>query len=313
MFAQKKPNRGFADIIREKKMSEELHLPDGVQREHYIPSKSKPLRFNTRVLYAGKLQRTKQWAENYHKHDFLEVIFVTSGAGHIKIGDDLYDVKKGDVVVYPPNALHREYTNGSEPMELTFFATSGLKINQLPENCLFSEGHNPVVPTEEDIGRFDYLFSALLKEMQNSSAPYSEMMADFYVKILLTEILRKTEINETALVKNTAFSEIYNYIRDNYTTINKIEDICEKLYVNKYYVSHIFKKYTGFSPMQYVTRCRMTLAKNLLEETDLSINEIAEKCGYEDSINFFRNFKKSENTTPLAYRLAAAETDRQTK
>ena len=150
-------------------MSEELHLPDGAQREHYTPAKSKPLRFNTKVLYAGKLQRTKQWSENYHKHDFLEIVFVTAGAGHIKIGDDLYDVKKGDVVVYPPNVLHREYTNGSEPLELTFFAASGLKINQLPENYLFPEGHDPVVRTGDDIGRFDYLFSALLKETQNSS------------------------------------------------------------------------------------------------------------------------------------------------
>lgn len=291
-------------------MSEELHLPNKAQREHYIPSKSKPLRFNTRVLYAGKLQRTKQWAENYHKHDFLEVIFVTSGTGHIKIDDNLYVVKKGDVIVYPSDAFHSEYTNGNKPIELMFFATSGLKINHLPENHLLPEGHNPVIQTEKDFGRFNYLFDALLKETQNSSVPYSEMMADFYVKILLTEILRKTEINETALVKNAAFSEIYNYINDNYTTIRSIEDICEKLYVNKYYVSHIFKKYTGFSPMQYVTRCRMTLAKNLLEETDLSINEIAEKCGYEDVINFFRNFKKSENTSPLAYRLASTETDK---
>lgn len=60
--------------------------------------------------------------------------------------------------------------------------------------------------------------------------------------------------------------------------------------------------------MQYVTRCRIALAKSLLEETNLSVNEIAVKCGYEDVINFFRNFKKSENTTPLAYRIAVTGT-----
>ena len=60
--------------------------------------------------------------------------------------------------------------------------------------------------------------------------------------------------------------------------------------------------------MQYITRCRIALAKSLLEETNLSVNEIAVKCGYEDVINFFRNFKKSENTTPLAYRIAVTGT-----
>lgn len=98
-------------------MSEELRLKKEAYREHYTISKSKPLKFNTRVLYAGKLQRTKQWSENYHEHDFLEIVFVTSGAGHIKIGETLYNVKKGDLAIYPPNAVHREYTNGREPLE----------------------------------------------------------------------------------------------------------------------------------------------------------------------------------------------------
>ena len=106
------------------------------------------------------------------------------------------------------------------------------------------------------------------------------MMVDLYVKMVLTEILRKTEVEERTLVKNAAFSEIYNYIRDHYTEINTIDDICERLYVNKYYVSHVFKKYTGVAPMAYVT-----------------------KCGYFDTTNFFRNFKSSEKMTPLEYRV----------
>ena len=78
--------------------------------------------------------------------------------------------------------------------------------------------------------------------------------------------------------------------------------MCEKLYVNKYYVSHVFKKYTGVAPMAYVTKMRITLAKKLLEETELSASEISRRCGYFDTTNFFRNFKSSEKMTPLEYR-----------
>ena len=196
-------------------MSEELHRTDSEERKHYTVSKSKPLKFNTRVLYAGKLSRTKQWAENYHKHDFLEVVFVLSGSGCVKIEDETYDLKTGDVIVYPPNSMHREYTDGDEPLELAFFGVTGLKIAKLPEDYLLPEGHSPIVSVGNDFGRFEWLFNAVLKETENGSMPYSEMMTDFYVKILLTEILRKTEINETSLVKNAAFTEIYNYIRNN--------------------------------------------------------------------------------------------------
>lgn len=54
--------------------------------------------------------------------------------------------------------------------------------------------------------------------------------------------------------------------------------------------------------MAYVTKMRMTLAKKLLEETELSASEISRRCGYFDTTNFFRNFKSSEKMTPLEYR-----------
>ena len=57
--------------------------------------------------------------------------------------------------------------------------------------------------------------------------------------------------------------------------------------------------------MNYVTKMRMTLAKKLLEETDLSASEISRRCGYMDTTNFFRNFKQSESMTPLEYRTKA--------
>lgn len=235
-------------------MSNNEHRPDSAERSHYTLRKSKPLKFNTRVVYAGKLKRTPQWNESWHKHSFLEVIYVISGAGKVELADEKYCVKAGD-----------------------------------------------------DKGRFDWLFNAVLKEVQESQVPYSEMMADFYVKILLTEILRKKGVEENSLVKNAAFSEIYEYIYEHYAEINSIEDICRALFITNYYVSHVFKKYTGTSPMQYVARCRIAHAKKLLDETDLTVREISTQCGYDETTNFFRNFKRSEGITPTEYRQKVKE------
>lgn len=286
-------------------MSNEI-ITDDV-RKQYKPKKSKPLKFNTRVLYAGRLQRAKQWGGNYHSHEFLEVLFVLSGNGEINIEGKKVLVEKGDIVVYPPNTHHSEHTKPSskDPLELAFFGVTGLKLNNLPPDCLLpQELDPPIVKTGEDEGRFRWLFESIYKEAEGE-LPYGEMMLDLYVKLVLTEILRKTEVEERSLIKNVAFSEIYKYICNNYAEINTINDICDKLFVNKYYVSHVFKKYTGVAPMNYVTKMRMTLAKKLLEETDLSASEISRRCGYMDTTNFFRNFKQSESMTPLEYRSKA--------
>ena len=54
--------------------------------------------------------------------------------------------------------------------------------------------------------------------------------------------------------------------------------------------------------MQYVTTKRISHAKKLLEETDLSATAIGEACGYKDHVLFFKAFKKTEGVTPSTYR-----------
>ena len=54
--------------------------------------------------------------------------------------------------------------------------------------------------------------------------------------------------------------------------------------------------------MQYVTKCRIAHAKKLLDETELTVREISTQCGYDETTNFFRNFKRSEGVTPTEYR-----------
>jgi YesN/AraC family two-component response regulator len=81
-----------------------------------------------------------------------------------------------------------------------------------------------------------------------------------------------------------------------------MDAICEELKISKYYLSHVFKKYMGKPPMQYVASKRIAYAKKLLQETDLSATEIGEMCGYKDHVLFFKSFKKQEGITPITFR-----------
>ena len=67
-------------------------------------------------------------------------------------------------------------------------------------------------------------------------------------------------------------------------------------------LSHRFRTATGVSVMEYLQSCRMANAKQMLAETDCSIGEIVEKCGFSDNSNFSRTFKSLNGMSPTDFR-----------
>ena len=73
--------------------------------------------------------------------------------------------------------------------------------------------------------------------------------------------------------------------------------------MNRSYVYTIFKNCLGISPKEFLTRFRLSRAKEQLALTDLSIEEIAVSCGYSNALAFGKAFKLYESMTPSSYRV----------
>lgn len=80
------------------------------------------------------------------------------------------------------------------------------------------------------------------------------------------------------------------------------QDIASSVNIGYSIFRKMFKKYTGFSPMQYILEMRIQKSKELLTNTDKSSQEIAFETGFESSVNFCILFKKRTGFTPLQYR-----------
>ena len=72
--------------------------------------------------------------------------------------------------------------------------------------------------------------------------------------------------------------------------------------LSKYHFIRVFKRIMGTTPYNYLTNYRINNAKILLKTTDLSVYEIAERCGFSDTSNFIVQFKKHTGQKPLEYR-----------
>lgn len=203
--------------------------------------------------------------------------------------------------------MHEESTFEASGLELAFFGITNFKINNMPSDCLVDKKASPVLHTEDDEPRFAFFFNSLVDEVYENKQ-YSDLMTKYWARLILIGILRLANISEAKFVTNAIFTQIYQYLNTNYTNIESMDQICEELSVSKYYISHVFKKYIGKPPMQYVTSKRIAYAKKLLQETDHSATEIGEMCGYKDHALFFKAFKKMVGTTPISFRRENART-----
>ena len=96
--------------------------------------------------------------------------------------------------------------------------------------------------------------------------------------------------------------EIMAYLDKCYSNPITLDDMMRRAHMSKYHFIRLFKRMTGITPYQYLTARRINEAKTLLRATDMTVGEIAEKCGFSDASNFVAQFKKRAGQKPLAYR-----------
>ena len=95
---------------------------------------------------------------------------------------------------------------------------------------------------------------------------------------------------------------IKEYIDKHYMEPITLHSMGEALHISSYYLSHVFKQMSGYSPVQYLLRRRIGEAQTLLITTDLSITHIAEMVGYDTQSYFNLQFTKNVGMPPNKFR-----------
>lgn len=92
------------------------------------------------------------------------------------------------------------------------------------------------------------------------------------------------------------------YIEENYDKDLNMAVVSNYISMNYSLFSYVFKQYTGSNFVNYLKDLRMKEAKRLLEETDLRVNEISQKIGYDNEKHFMKTFKSVCGVSPTEYR-----------
>ena len=101
---------------------------------------------------------------------------------------------------------------------------------------------------------------------------------------------------------NYRIEEILHFIHEHYQEQLSVTHIADLFQIERRHLAYLFKRYTGMSPLNYLTEYRIRRSKELLRQADYSIAKVAELVGFEDNLYFSRIFKKRTGYSPSAYR-----------
>jgi len=123
----------------------------------------------------------------------------------------------------------------------------------------------------------------------------SGLMILLHRKMPVTVSLLEQEQTELVLALQQRFERHYDLP---YT----LQELAKEYNVSPSSLSHRFKEVTGVPVMEYLLSCRLAAAKNHLIDTDLSVGQIVERCGFSDNSNFSRTFRQNVGLSPSAFR-----------
>ena len=166
-----------------------------------------------------------------------------------------------------------------------------------------ADGKPPVFHVGDELEALSHLYE-IMHHYLSGEHPDCEAMAQYLMLALLSRVLRI--IGAAPLRPSSEASalsrRIQEYIDRHYAEPLTLQTIGQALHISPYYLAHVFKETSGYSPMQYLLRRRIGEAQSLLINTDLPITRIGEQVGYETPNYFNMQFSKHVGMPPKKYR-----------
>lgn len=216
-----------------------------------------------------------------HLHPQLELFLVLTGSSSVTVRGQTQVLGPGALALIFPNQVH-SYTGG--------YADTLLRSH--PEDPFLSgEKLHPNVP---------YAIQELEREarLQRESPVFGPL-----IQLVLARALPQLSLAKNSAADRRELTyQISQYVGEHFREPLTLGTLARELGMNKYHLSHVFSEKMGQSFPAYLSRIRISCACSALAETDRSVTQIAEECGFESQRSFFRVFQQQLGTTPLQYR-----------
>ncbi len=255
-------------------------------------------------------------AKDFHDHDFTEIGIVTSGEAQHLVNGKSHPVKKGDILLLPPDTIHTYDHAGTLELYNIIYCTERISIpifegTELPLFRRFfsteSGQHHPFFPVvsleEDELNGVIAQVRRLQDEIQNRQPGWQLASYALFLE-LITLLVRHSARRNPERYAQFQISEAISCINRNYARKITLEELAGITRMSVRNFTRHFREYTGCSPAGYLQELRLRRAAMLLETTNAGVTEIALRCGFCDGNYFCRLFREKRGITPRRYRLS---------
>lgn len=203
--------------------------------------------------------------------------------------------EKRDTVMYTcPFGIFEAITPIMEKDDVVAFLFLGMAIEDDAEHEAYAYNKALEVTASGDVENLDKVFREIPRYPRKKLEAFASLLP-----ILAGYIENNNLVSDTT---ETLGMMIKRYIKNNLTEKITLSDIAWHLHCSTVTLTEHFKKEFGLTIMEYVTSKRMQMAVRLLENSDTSVREIAESCGFSDIEYFSKSFKKFHGMSPSEWR-----------
>ena len=253
----------------------------------------------------------KNFKIQHHMEHKYQLVFILSGCVLYTVGDKTYTLEKGGMIVlntleeHSLEVLEYPYERYLLQIEPAFFQREVKYPEIISIFIRRPSGFSHLFLIPEEIWEYTRTCLCEMYHEYKEQKQFWEMMIGSDLRRMFVELFRSCPISfytgKIDAGTNLAFN-VQNYLDHHYTEPISTDSIASEFFLNKHYLSHVFKDTIGYGMMEYVIILRINKAKILLTQTAESISVIASKCGYDNFAHFSKQFKKLEHCSPTEYR-----------
>ncbi|MBQ8822372.1 MAG: AraC family transcriptional regulator [Lachnospiraceae bacterium] len=275
------------DVVHTRRI---LHTPSDFARSNLL-----------HLQEVGYLKATKSHTSRRSGLTSYLFFLVEEGSGSLTYNGKEYPLQTGDCVFIDCSQPYA-HTTAENLWTLRWVHFYGPNMSAIYDKYLERGGSAHFTPGSGE--NYRQLVDAIYS-IADGDIPLKDMKICEKITMLLTLLMEDSwqpMQGAPARESRRSLTDVKEYLDTHLQEKITLDELAGRFYIDKYYLSKLFKQQFGVSVMQYLMHQRITTAKRLLRFTDLSIEKIGQECGMEDSNYFARAFRKVEGCSPTEYR-----------